>query len=127
MKLSEQIPSFLRYLASGVGAVVCDFGSYFLLTNIFGVWYVTANTVGNILGFFSAFLFHKYFSFRKNDQLTKHFIRYCLLNLFNFFIQTALLWLLVEKAAVDTGSAKVGSWGMTVLWNYFLYKFLVYV
>ncbi len=125
-KLRPHAGQFLRYIVAGLGAVACDFGSYFLLLQA-GVWYVAANIVGNILGFVATFLLQKYFVFGRKDDLAKHFLRFCLINLFNLLVQTALLWLLVERVGVDEGSAKFVSWAMTILWNFFLYKFLVYV
>ncbi len=117
---------FLRYLLSGGTAFVLDFGSYFLLLNV-GVWYVTANVVGNILGSFGAFLLHKYLVFEKKDKTAEHFVRYCIMNLVNAAAQTILLYMLVEYARLDEGDAKFLSWAITTFWNFFLYKFFVYV
>ncbi|MBI3332451.1 GtrA family protein [Candidatus Peregrinibacteria bacterium] len=116
----------MRYLMSGGLAVALDFGGYFVLLWL-DVYYVTANIVGNILGFFGAFLLHKYFVFGKHDAIVNHFVRYCVINIFNLIAQTALLFVFVEYLHLDEGSAKFISWALTVLWNFFLYKFLVYV
>lgn len=125
-RLREYARTFLRYLESGIAAALFDFGSYFVLLHL-GVWYVTANIVGNALGFVSAFLFHKYISFQRSGSMLNHFVRYCVLNVVNIVAQTALLWIFVELLGIDASSAKVASWGVTVLGNFFLYKFFVYV
>lgn len=117
---------FLRYLASGGFAFVLDFGSYFLLLWL-DVYYVTANVIANVLGFFGAFFFHKYFAFQKRDRIVSHFVRYCLVNVFNVVMQTILLYVFVEYAHLDEGNGKFLSWAFTIVWNFFLYKFLVYV
>jgi len=117
---------FLLYLVSGGASVVVDFGSYFLLIWL-GSHYVTANVVGNTLGFLSAFFFHKYFVFKKYDKSANHFVRYCLLTLFNVVVQTLILVLLVEWFSFDQGSAKLLSWIISTLGNFFFYKFFVYV
>jgi len=122
-KLAQQ---FGMYLVSGGLAVVADFGSYFLLLQL-DVWYVTANVIGNILGFFATFLLHKYLVFGKKDEIVNHFVRYCILTGLNIIAQTALLYLFVESFHLDEGSAKFISWAITVLWNFFLYKYFVYV
>lgn len=117
---------FVLYLGSGGLAVLLDFGSYFVLLSA-DVWYVAANLVSNVLGFFGAFLLHKYIVFRKRGTLTSHFLRYCLLNVFNIAAQTLLLMALVEWLHLGEGDSKFLSWAATVLWNFFLYKFFVYV
>ena len=114
------------YLISGGLAVVVDFGSYFLLLQM-DVWYVTANIVSNILGFFATFVLHKYIVFGKKDAVLNHFVRYCILTIINIVAQTMLLYAFVEYLHLDEGSAKFASWFITVLWNFFLYKFFVYV
>ena len=64
---------------------------------------------------------------REKDRIMNYLVGYCLINLFNLIAQTALLYLFVERLHMDEGSAKFVSWGMTILWNFFLYKFIVYV
>ncbi|MDO8648417.1 MAG: GtrA family protein [Candidatus Peregrinibacteria bacterium] len=125
-RLRPYLHQFLLYLMSGGIAVLLDFGSYFLLLSL-DVWYVTANIVGNVLGFFGAFVLHKYLVFQKREAMINHFVRYCIINVFNILAQTAILYLLVERLHLDEGSAKFVSWAVTVLWNFFLYKFFVYV
>ncbi|MBI1934276.1 GtrA family protein [Candidatus Peregrinibacteria bacterium] len=114
------------YLLSGGMTALLDFGSYFLLLWM-GTWYVTANIVSNTLGFFGAFLLHKYVVFQKNGLLFHHFCRYCVLNGMNFVVQFFLLILLVETFGMDEGTAKLASWLLSSIGNFFLYKFLVYV
>jgi len=117
---------FGLYLVSGSLAFLIDFGSYFLMLQL-DVWYVTANIISNILGFFATFVLHKYIVFGKKDAVLNHFVRYCILTIANIVAQTMLLYAFVEYLHLDEGSAKFVSWFITVLWNFFLYKFFVYV
>lgn len=117
---------FLLYLFSGGAAFVCDFGSYFLLLWL-DVWYVAANIISNIIGFFCTFAFHKYFVFGKREAIVNHFVRYCVLNVVNIVAQTVLLYAFVEFLFMDEGTAKFLSWALTIVWNFLAYKFLVYV
>lgn len=125
-RLRPHIHQFSCYIGSGAAAAALDFGSYFLLMWM-GVWYVTANIFGNVLGFFGAFLFHKYLVFHQHSGFVNHFVRYCILSLFNVVLQTMLLMLFVERLNIDAGSAKIASWILSALGNFFLYKFFVYV
>lgn len=114
------------YLLSGGITALLDFGSYFFLLWM-GTWYVTANLASNVLGFLGAFLLHKYVVFQKNGMLLHHFCRYCVLNGVNFAVQFLFLVLLVEQLGMDQSTAKIVSWILSSLGNFFLYKFLVYV
>lgn len=114
------------YLLGGGTAAILDFGSYFLLLWM-GMWYIVANFLSNALGFAGAFLLHKFFVFRKQGAILHHFCRYCLVNLVVIAVQSFLLVLLVEWLYVNESTAKILSWFLSTLGNFFLYKFLVYV
>lgn len=120
------ITEFTLYVMSGVLSALIDFGIYFLLLQLH-IWYVTASLTGNILGFIGAFLVQKYVVFNKKHSTIKHFFRYCVINLIDAGVTTALLILFVAEFHWDEGLSKILSAGTVVFWNFFLYKFLVYV
>ncbi|MBT3293302.1 GtrA family protein [Candidatus Peregrinibacteria bacterium] len=107
-------------------ALVIDFGSFMILLNV-GFWYLGSSIVGSTLGFCTAFLSHKYLVFRKDKKFLKHLGKYALVDLFSTSIATALLFALVEFSPMGEELSKIISMGSVVLWNFFLYKFFVYV
>jgi putative flippase GtrA len=115
-----------RYLLSGGVAAVVEFGSYLLLLEL-GLWYVHAGAASGVFGFAAAFLGHKYVVFRKPKAFTRHLIRFAVLDLFNTISATALLFVLVEIAELREDLSKFISMAAVVLWNFALYKRLVYV
>lgn len=116
----------MLYLASGATAAVADAGSYFLLLH-FGTWYITASIVGNILGFCTAFLCHKYFVFKKRESFFEHLQRYFMVDVIGTLLSTLLLFALVEHTVLGKEVSKFVSMGSVAAWNFFLYKFFVYV
>lgn len=120
------LTKFAVYLCSGCTAAVVDIGIYFLLLHV-GVWYIVANVVGGVLGFFTAFLMHKFIVFQKKDDFLRHLGRYFIVDMVNTGIVTGLLYLLVDMADIDAAPAKFIAIAPMVLWNFFVYKFLVYI
>ena len=59
--------------------------------------------------------------------MVDHFLRYCILTFFNLLVQTLLLVFLVESLSLDAGAAKIISFAVSVLGNFFLYRSFVYV
>lgn len=116
---------FFRYGIGGLSAALLELLSFKLLL-VLGVWYLLASPLSNGVGIVSAFLFHKYFAFKRSGQIGKHAIRYALLTAFNLCAQTAVVFLLVHFAHVDPVLAKICGIAMVVCWNFFLYKFVVY-
>lgn len=114
------------YVLSGGLAAAVDIGLYLLLTRL-GFFYVTASVASGVSGFISAFLFHKYGVFKARGQLQRHFVRYCLLGGWNLVAMNLILIACVELLGLSTDASKIVSNGSVVLWNFFLYKFFVYV
>lgn len=93
----------------------------------FGVWYLAAGIVSSAIGLLSAFTFHKYFVFKKKDNTTSHVVRYLVLQGMNALAQVAFLYVFVEFGGIDPFFGKILAIGVVVSWNFFLYKFFVYV
>lgn len=124
--IRPHLPQFFRYLLSGGSAAALELGSYKLML-LTGIWYLTAAIISSGIGLLSAFTFHKYFVFRKKENTTSHVVRYVILQGLNAIAQIALVYVFVEFVHVEPFLAKILAIGVVVSWNFFLYKFFVYV
>ncbi len=120
------VRQFSLYLLSGGAAATIDVGGYFVLLHL-GVFYLTANVISGMMGFITSFLLNKYVVFGKRPNFVNHLGRYILVDLTNIAILTVLLYIAVEYAGIDKGTAKFLVYAPVILWNFFAYKFLVYV
>ncbi len=125
-KLPLSARQFITYICTGGSAAAIDIGLYLLLITL-GVYYITASVISGVCGFISAFVLHKYVAFKKHDKVGNHFVRYCLLGLWNLFATTVVLYLCVDVLGIPEEGSKIVANASVVLWNFFLYKFLVYV
>ena len=125
-RIRRHAPQFARYLVSGGSAAALELGSYkfMLVTN---VWYLAAATISAGIGLVSAFIFHKHFVFQKKENTRSHVIRYIVLQSANAVAQIFFVYLFVEFFSIDEFFAKILGIGIVVSWNFFLYKFFVYV
>ena len=123
--IRPHVSQFALYVVSGGTAAVVDFGSYYLLFH-FGMWYITASIISSILGFWTAFLCHKYFVFKKKEAFMKHLGKYCLVDALRTGLSLIILYGLVEYTPVGEEIGKILSMGSVVFWNFFLYKIFVY-
>ncbi len=124
--LPPNVKQFSTYICCGLLAAVADFGSFYLLLQL-NVWYVAASVTGSVLGFTTAFLCHKYIVFKKRENFGKHLGKYALVDFLSTGLATLILFALVEYLGFTAEIAKVLSMGSVVFWNFFLYKFFVYV
>lgn len=120
------IVQFLRYLLSGGLAAFIDLATYVILVQI-GVDKFIASPAGNVTGLLSAFFLHKFIVFREKKMATMQFVRYMALQVWNSLAQIGVIWLVVDMMGYDKTVAKILGIGLTVSWNFFLYKYLVYL
>ncbi|MDD4287131.1 MAG: GtrA family protein [Candidatus Peribacteraceae bacterium] len=124
--LLRHLPQFSLYVLSGGTAAVVDFGSYAILLRL-GVWYIVATVVGGVLGFATTFLMNKYVAFKKKNDFLRHLFRFFIVDMANILVGAIVLYGLVDGLGMEKQVAKILTMGMVVLWNYFIYKFFVYV
>lgn len=124
--MPKTLKQFATYVVMGSTATIIDIGSYWILLWL-GVYFVTASVIGGVLGFLSAFLLHKYVAFKKYDKIAHHFVRFCLLGLWNLFATNVILYVCVRYIGIPDEYAKIVANASVVLWNFFLYKFVVYI
>lgn len=120
------LKKFTLYILSGGAAAATDLGVYFLLL-AFGAWYISATIISGVLAFFVAFILHKYVVFQKSRFFLKHLLKYFVVDMLNLCIITGFLYILVDTFSVDPRPAKFIAISPVVLWNFFLYRFFVYV
>jgi len=124
--LLHSLPQFSLYVLSGGTAAIVDFGLYELLIRL-NVWYIAASVVSSALGFATTFLMNKYIAFKKKNDFLKHLLRFFIVDMTNIFVGAIALYMLVDGLGMEKQMAKLLTMGMVVLWNYFIYKFFVYV
>lgn len=122
----RHLPQFSLYFLSGGTAAVADFGSYAILIHL-GIWYIAASIISSILGTTTTFLMNKYVAFRKRSDFLRHLTRFFVVDMANILATTLVLYGLVDGLGMEKQIAKILAMGMVVLWNFFLYKFFVYV
>ena len=117
---------FARYLFSGGTAAAAELLSYQGMLWA-GIPYYVGAPLSGCIGIVVAFLLHKYFVFQKKEAVLRPSIRYSILTAWNLFAQWGLVIVFVEYAGLAPMLAKILGIGCTVSWNFFLYKFFVYV
>ena len=123
---SKHFARFTLYVLSGGTAAFVDIGVYAVLLHL-GVWYIGASLISGALAFFTAFLLHKYVVYKKRSTFMKHLLRYFVIDMCNLSVITFFLYVLVHFLAIDPLPAKLLAIAPVVLWNFFIYKFVVYI
>lgn len=123
---SKHFAKFTLYILSGGTAAIVDISIYSIMLYL-GVWYIEASIISGVCAFFTAFLLHKYIVYKKRSTFMKHLLRYFVIDMCNLSIITFLLYLLVQFMHIDPFLAKFIALAPVLLWNFFIYKFVVYI
>ncbi len=116
---------FLYLLSGGTGALV-EIGTYLVLLH-WRVWYITASIIAFVLSYITAFFLHKYIVFKKPDDFLRHLKRHLTVEGFTFLVTNLLLFVLVEYTQLGEEWSKILTMGLGAVWNFMLFKFLVFV
>ncbi len=115
-----------KYLSSGVLSVGVDYAILYLLTSIFGVYYLYSTIFSFLAGFLTNFFLNKYWTFKKEGDTLPQIVKYGILAGINLLVTLGLMYLLTTYVGINYLISR----GMVLVvitgWNFLLYKYVVY-
>ena len=95
------IQMFSRSQVTAVTASAADFGLIFLLTEVFGCWYVLATALGTILGGITSFLMNRHWGFEASGgQWKGQAFRHAASSAISMLFNSVGVWAVTEYAHV---------------------------
>lgn len=87
-----------KFALVGASGMIVDFGTYALLTRVFGLYYMAATAGGTFLVIISNFLLNKNWTFKKgkNDKTFTEYTRFLLVSVVNYFLNIGTTYAIVE-------------------------------
>ena len=129
--LSTSYPSLMRivrFVVSGGTATAVNLGILFVLTHLFGLWYLLSSVIAFLGAFFVSFTMQKYWTFEDDStsRLRSQALIYLSIILVGLGVNTALIYSFVEYARLHYVVAQLISGIFIAVMNYFSYKHLVF-
>ena len=120
--------SFTRAQASSIFATALDYGTLFLLAEIFHVWYVASTAWGALAGAIANFSLNRHWTFQAADgHLGVQAIRYAFVSIGSLILNTFGVYCVTEYLHLHYAiSVVLVSLGVGVLFNYPLHRYYVY-
>lgn len=117
-----------RFIAVGSVGAVTNIGLLFLLTEYIGLYYLVSAGISFILACGVGFVLQKFWTFREHSTESVHVqaVGYFTISTINFFLNTALLYFLVEKTHVWYILAQIISSGFIAISSFLLYRNVVF-
>lgn len=116
-----------RYLVAGGFAFLSDYGTFLMLHYVVGLSSPQSGVMSFCIGLIISFILQRFWVFRgDSSQLVKReVIGYGVLAVINFFV-TAYGLILLDHFGIPAFIAKLMIVGMITIWNYLLYKNVIF-
>jgi len=118
----------IKYIISGSISAVILLGILYVLTDIFGMWYITSDIIAFSVALIVSFVLQKFWTFRDDDlgRMRKQFAIYASLGVVNFFLNPALLYIVVEYLHIWYILAQALVTALLAILNFMLNKFIIF-
>lgn len=118
----------VRFIISGGTATAVTVGSLYVLTDIFGLWYLYGTTIGFSLGMVTSFTLQKLWTFKNSvidgSVVGKQIALYVTYSIVSVLINDALVYTFVEYVHMWHIVAQVISLGIVAVLSFFVYHFI---
>lgn len=122
--MKKLIAQFMKFGIVGVIAFVIDFGILWLLTSVFGVYYLISATISfTISVIFNYLASMRYvFTHREGMSRKKEFIIFVVLSVIGLIINNVLMWIGVSLLDIYYLIVKIFATAVVTVWNFITRK-----
>ncbi len=126
--LVRRYAQVIKFLIAGGTAFVLHISILYLLTEIFGMYYIVSNFCAFLVAFCVSFLLQKFWTFRNNslEHLHLQIPLYLGMQVANISLNTVLLYVLVEFLHIWYLLAQIGITIVLAVGIYFLNKRFIF-
>lgn len=122
------IIQLFRYVFVGGAAFIVDFGSLFILTDFFGIYYLISAAIAFILGLIVNYILSISWVFnnRKLDNLTLEFGVFSLIGIVGLGLNEVFIWFFTAEVGFYYLISKIISAVIVLFWNFFARKYVLF-
>jgi len=125
---NRTLVQIFRYNFLGGVAALADIGLLFLLTEVFGVYYLVSAAISFAIGLVFNFTISTVWIFPRSHVRSKTmtFVIYALVGVVGLALNQTLIVLLTERLHLFYGLSKLAANVVISLWNFFIRKYLLF-
>jgi len=118
---------FSKYFIVGVSAVALDMASLIFFKEYLGIKPMIAVIINQLFIIFYVFFLNKHWSFKEKGETHRQIVRFFIIVGFNYCFSVTAMYILNHRLNFDYRLVRLGSIILAVSWNFFFYKYWVYV
>lgn len=118
--MRKLVRQFLRFSIVGITAFTIDYGVMILLTELFGVPYLSSTTISFIVSVIFNYYASMHFVFARKDDMSRkrEFLVFVVLSFFGLLWNDLFMWITVEYLYMDYRIAKILVAAVVSVWNF---------
>lgn len=118
--MGKLVRQFLRFSIVGITAFTIDYGVMILLTELFGVPYLSSTTISFIVSVVFNYYASMHFVFARKDDMSRkrEFLVFVVLSFFGLLWNDLFMWIAVECLYMDYRIAKILVAAVVSVWNF---------
>lgn len=130
IKLYGRYKEFVLYILFGVLTTAVNYSCYFLFLKVFSLYYIFSNLISWIITVIFAFVVNKAFVFFSKaidiKTVSRELIMFVAARIVSLLVETAGLYVMVDMFLIDDMTAKLITFIIVILLNYFISKLLIF-
>ena len=116
----------ISYILVGGGTALLELGLFQLLYEIFGLTLQVSNVAATVVATATNFLLNRSVTFKSTSNPVRSAVLYCALFAFHTTVSTLAISAMVGLG-LPSAIAKVIMQGSVVVWNFFIYRKIIFV
>lgn len=119
---------FVRYAFVGGTAFIFDFGSLYILTELFSLHYLMSAAIAFLIGLMTNYVISITWVFSRGilDNKALEFGIFAFIGVIGLFLNELFMWLFTEHSHIHYLMSKIISTTLVFLWNFFSRKFILF-
>ena len=116
-----------KYFVIGFSGVFLDMGTLIFFKEVYGFSAVMSVVLNQIIMLTYIFSLNKYWTFRNKEIPYKQIVRFLILAGINYFFSVIIMYIFSQRLTFDYRIVRISTIAIMTLWNFFLYKYWVYI
>ena len=130
LEIYKKYKEIINYIIFGIGTTVVNFIIYFLFIEVFDVYYIISNVIAWFFSVLFAYITNRIYVFEKvnhtTSRIAKEIVLFFSSRILSGFVETSLLYILVDLCSVSSKASKIAVAFIVVLLNYIFSKLIVF-
>ncbi|NTV90439.1 MAG: GtrA family protein [Clostridiales bacterium] len=122
----EVIRQGIKYLITGFSSFGFEFFLLFAFKDLLNLTVVLSNSLALGIVFWFNFLMNRFWSFKSKGDIKKQVLMYGCLFFINLGLSDLVMYLMTAQLGIHYLIAKIFATGMIVVWNFIIYRKVIY-